>query len=306
MMKKGTRHFLSITDLTLGELQSLLHNASQLKKSARHSSELQGKALAYYSEKPSTRTKLSFQAAIQQLGGWYLDMTGAHISSGKEDARDTARVVSAYADFFAARVFNHSVLEEFAEYSAIPVINALSKFEHPCQALADLLTILEKKGKGATIAFVGDANNVCNSLALGACMLHLTLRVASPTGFELEKRVQEKCGEYSGTLETFSQPEQAVAGADVVYTDAWVSMGDETQKQERLEKFKQFQVNEQLMGLAKKDAAFMHCLPATKGQEVTTQVIEGPQSLVFEQAENRLHTQKALLLHLNQKQEAKK
>jgi len=298
-MKNETTHFLSITDLTPGELESLLGKAGELKKSARQSSQLQGKALAYASEKPSTRTKLSFQAAIQQLGGSYLDMTGAHMSNGKEEAKDTARVVSGYADFFAARVFRHAVLEEFAQYSSIPVINALSDAEHPCQALADLQTILETKGKNATIAFVGDANNVCNSLALGTCMLGLTIRVASPQGYELEKSVKEKCQEYQGKLEIFENAQEAVQGADAVYTDTWVSMGDESQKTERIEKFKHYQVNSQLMGLAKQDAVFMHCLPATKGQEVTTEVIEGRQSIVFEQAENRLHAQKALLLHLD-------
>lgn len=295
---KSVKHFLSITDITPVQLEALLQKAAQLKNSKQHSYPLSDKALAYYSEKPSTRTKLSFQAAIQQLGGSYLDMTGSHASSGKEDAADTARVVSAYANFLAARVFSHSTLEQFAQNSSIPVINALSDAEHPCQALADLLTIAENKGKHATVAFVGDGNNVCNSLALGACMLGLSVKVASPQGFELAESVREKCGSYCGKLETFSNAEQAVIGADAVYADTWISMGSENEKEARMEKFAPFQVNSQLMALAKSDAVFMHCLPATKGQEVTTQVIEGTQSIVFEQAENRLHAQKALLLSL--------
>lgn len=303
-MKSQVCHFLSIADLGTNGLQKVLGMASTVKKTpSRFSRLLAGKGLAYYSEKPSTRTKLSFQAAILQMGGHYLDMADSHLSSGKEDAYDTSHVVSKYADFLAARVFKHKILEEFSASSSIPVINALSEKEHPCQALADLQTLLELKGKTATVAFVGDGNNVCTSLALGACMIGMNVHVSSPKGFELEHWILETCRQYAGCLELFDDPFHAVKDTDAVYTDVWMSMGDEREKQEgREQAFNGFQVNAEMMSLAKKEAVFMHCLPALKRHEVSRDVIEGPQSVVFEQAENRLHAQKALLAYLAHKE----
>lgn len=293
-------HFLSVTDLQESELRSVISRAAEVKKDPRgFSAAMAGKGLAYYSEKASTRTKLSFQAAAYQMGGFYMEMDGCHFSNGKEGARDTAKVVSKYAAFLAARVHSHALLEELALFSEIPVINALSEKEHPCQSLADLQTISEQKPGKPIIAFVGDGNNVCASLALGACMLGLRVRVASPKEFELPPDVVEKCGCYNGTLELFNDPRAAVEGADVVYTDVWVSMGDEAEAEKRLRAFEGFRVSTGLMALADEQAIFMHCLPANKGLEVTKEVIEGPQSIVYQQAENRLHSQKALLLHLS-------
>ncbi len=300
-MHPRSTHFLSISDVEPHSLEGILRKATEIKKNPLgFSAALSRKGLAYYSEKPSTRTRLSFQAAVQQMGGFYMELSNGHSQNGKEDACDTAKVVSKYADFLAARVYEHELLEEFARHSGIPVINGLSDSEHPCQALADLQTIRELKPGKRVIAFVGDGNNVCASLAIGACMLGYNVKVASPPGFELPDDIIAKCCYYDGSIELFSGAREAVEGADVVYTDVWVSMGDESEAQKRLQAFQGFQVNDELIGLAKKDAVFMHCLPAVKGQEVTKEVIDGPQSVVFQQAENRLHSQKALLLHLNE------
>ena len=294
------RSLLEIGDLSPPELELVLDKAAAVKKNpAAFSHSLSGKMLAYYSEKPSTRTKLSLQAAIQQLGGSFADMAGSHLSGGHESVAHTAKVVSNYADFIAARVFSQSFLEEFAEHSQVPVINALSDCEHPCQALADLLTILETAGPSAKIAFVGDGNNVCTSLAIGASMLGMEMRVASPQGYGLAANAVNQCKSHGGKLALFESPADAVAGADVVYTDVWVSMGDEAEAQKRAEAFAGFTVTQELMGLASPGAVFMHCLPCVEGAEVAAEVINGPASVVFQQAENRLHAQKALLLFIS-------
>jgi ornithine carbamoyltransferase len=293
------RNFLEIGDLSPPELRLVLDKAAAVKKNPQafaHS--LSGKMLAYYSQKPSTRTKLSLQAAVSQLGGSFADMAGSHLSGGHENVTHTAKVVSKYADFVAARVFSQSFLEEFAAHSAVPVINALSDIEHPCQALADLETVLETAGPSAKIAFVGDGNNVCASLAIGACMLGLEMRVASPRGYGLPETIVNQCKSYGGKLELFESPSDAVSGADVVYTDVWVSMGDEAESEKRAEAFKGFTVTQELMELAVPGAVFMHCLPCIEGAEVASEVINGPSSVVFQQAENRLHSQKALLLFI--------
>lgn len=298
--KTKVRHFLSVADLSTEELKDVLKRADALKKEGRTPrQDLKGASLAFYTEKPSTRTRLSFQAAVQQLGGYFMDMAGAHISSGKEDVSDTAKMVGLYADFLAARVFQHGLLKELAQHAPIPVINALSDVEHPCQALADVQTIMEHKGRKAKVAYVGDGNNVCASLALACSMTGLQMRVATPKGFGLDADILKKCARFGDFLHCSNEPKEAVDEVDVVYTDVWVSMGDEAEKKARLSAFKGFQVDEKLMKHAAKDAVFMHCLPAQKGLEVSRDVIEGPASVVLSQAENRLHAQKALLLLLH-------
>lgn len=299
MSPTSPRHFLSIADLQPAELTNIFESAKALKSgNSGTATALLGKGLVYYSEKPSTRTKLSFGAAIQTLGGYFLDMSGSQLSAGKEDVADTARTVGKYAHFLAARVYRHSLLEELARHSTIPVINALSEREHPCQALADLLTIHERKGSNARIAFVGDGFNVAASLALGGCMLGHEVHVATPPDFTLSNEIVSKCKNYSGTLTTHTTPKEAVTAADVVYTDVWTSMGQEEEKISREQAFAGFQVNSELMAHAAPGAIFMHCLPAFKGKEVTGEVFESPASVVFDQAENRMHAQKALLLFL--------
>jgi len=294
------RHFLSVTDLTQDELRQVLALADAVKKDPEaYGDRLKGKALAFYTEKSSTRTRLSFNAAITQAGGHFMDLAGSQFGAGKEDVQDTAAMVSLYCDFLAARVYRQDLLEQLARYSRIPVINALSDVEHPCQALADAQTILAHKGPDAKVAYVGDGNNVAASLALACSMLGMHLFVATPGGYELKAAILEKCRAFGDFVHCNHAPEAAVKGADVVYTDVWVSMGDETEKGARVDAFKGFQVNAELMALARKDAVFMHDLPAVKGLEVSREVFESPQSVVLEQAENRLHAQKALLLYLS-------
>ncbi len=303
----SVRHFLSVTDLSKDELREVLALADAIKKNPdAYRTALRGLGLAFYTEKTSTRTRLSFQAAIQQAGGHFMDLTGSQFGAGKEDVDDTARMVGLYADFLAARVFDHQVLEELAKHSRIPIINALSDVEHPCQALADLQTITEHKGSEAAVAYVGDGNNVAHSLALGCSMLGMPLRVATPKEFRMDTAIVKKCRAFGNFVEESNDPKAAVSGADVVYTDTWVSMGDEKEKEERLKAFTGFQVNGALMKRAKKDAVFMHCLPAQKGAEVSKDVFDSPQSAVLDQAENRLHAQKALLLFLHGQTKAQK
>ena len=257
-------------------------------------------------EKPSLRTRVSFEAGMTQLGGHAIYLAPSDIGMGKrESVADTAKVVSSMADIIMARTFSHKTVKKLAKYSKVPVINGLSDLEHPCQILADLMTIWEVKGKlkGLTISYVGDAeNNVTHSLCLGAAILGIHFKCGSPKRYWMKKNVvgnAKKIAQKTKSiiLET-DNPKEAVKDADVVYTDTWVSMGDEREKEKRLKIFKPFQVNKQLMRLAKKDAIFMHDLPAYRGNEVTADVIDGKQSVVFQEAENRLHVQKALLVYL--------
>ncbi|MDO8339643.1 MAG: ornithine carbamoyltransferase [Candidatus Burarchaeum sp.] len=294
-------HLLSITDIDVPTALALAAKAKAKPQQFSHS--LNGKTLAAIFEKPSTRTKLSFQVAITQLGGHFAEITGAHLLNGHEDAHDTANTIGQYADFLLARVHSHGQLEELAAHSPIPVINGLSDAEHPCQALADLLTIGELKGKkGVKVAFVGDCNNVCNSLLLGCALTGIDISVASPQGFGPKGEIIAKAAAYakdSGSIIDYTcSPELAVKDADAVYTDVWVSMGEEQKAEEKASAFAGFQITQELMALAKPDAIFMHCLPAQKGKEVAKEVIEGPQSAIFQQAANRLHVQKAVLLML--------
>jgi ornithine carbamoyltransferase len=266
---------------------------------------LSGKTLAIMFEKPSLRTRVSFELAMRQLGGQTIYLSPAEVGLGqRESVSDVARVLSRYIDAIAARTFSHQTLQNLANYSGVPVINALSDWEHPCQALADLLTIYEKKGelKGLTLAFVGDGNNVARSLMLAASLTGMNFRIATPPGYAIEDNVfnlaQSNAIGSGGEILRTGEPRLAVTGADVVYTDVWASMGQEAEAEARRRAFTGYQVNSELLSLAKEDAIFMHDLPAHRGEEATDEVIDGSRSVVFDQAENRLHMQKALLAEI--------
>ena len=297
------RHFLSIADLSAAELEALLDDADALKRDpVPRDSPLHGKALAMIFEKPSLRTRLSFDVAMRDLGGHSSYLSPAEVGLGRrESVADVARVVSRYVDVVVLRTFAHETLEEFARHASVPVVNGLSELSHPCQGLADIFTIRERKGRlrDVVAAYVGDGNNVAHSLMLCAAKTGMTLRVASPVGFEPLARYRElaaECARSSGArLEYGGDPVAAVGGADVVYTDVWTSMGQEQEYERRRRAFQGFQVNAQLLAYAKRDAIVLHDLPAHRGEEITDDVLDGPQSAVFDQAENRLHTQKAVL-----------
>lgn len=263
---------------------------------------LGGKTLALLFEKPSLRTRVSFDVAMQQLGGHALYLSPAEVGLGeREPVADVARVLSRYVDAIAARTFKHETVEELARWADVPVINALSDGEHPCQALADLLTIYEKKDRwrGLVLAFVGDGNNVARSLMLGSAMVGMEFRIASPQGYCVSRALVDKAESLAAAsgaaVVCVESPQEAVRGADVVYTDVWASMGQEKEQVERRRAFSGYQVNAELLALASPDAIVMHDLPAHRGEEIADEVIEGPQSVVFDQAENRLHAQKAVL-----------
>jgi ornithine carbamoyltransferase len=297
------RHFLSIADLSTAELTELLDDADALKRDPVPSdAPLRGRALAMIFEKPSLRTRLSFDVAMRDLGGHSSYLSPQEVGLGRrESVSDVARVVSRYVDIVVLRTFAHETLEEFAKYASVPVINGLSDLSHPCQGLADIFTIRERKGALTDVvaAFVGDGNNVAHSLMLGAAKAGMTLRVAAPAGFEPLPRYRELAATIArstGARLTYLQdPVAAVRDADVVYTDVWTSMGQEQEYERRRRAFQGFQVNRELLANAKPDAIVLHDLPAHRGEEITDDVIDGPQSAVFDQAENRLHAQKAVL-----------
>lgn len=295
------RDLLSITDLSPEELARVLETARALKDSDDRAL-LAGKMLALVFEKPSLRTRVSFGVAMRQLGGDCIYLSPAEVGLGtREPVEDVARVLSRYVDCIAARTFAHETVEELARWADAPVINALSDGEHPCQALADVLTIEEKKGRlaGISLAFVGDGNNTARSLCLAAAMSGMEFRFASPEGYALPEatveRAQELARRSGGSVACLHDPGEAAKGALVVYTDVWASMGQEEESAARREAFQGYQVGTRIMSLAAPEAIFMHDLPAHRGEEVSAEVIEGPQSVVFEQAENRLHAQKAVL-----------
>ncbi len=296
------RSFLSVMDVSPEELENLLREAEMIKKGKVPSKVLEGKVLAALFLKPSTRTRVSFEVAVRHLGGDLIFLREDELQLIRgEPLKDTARVLGRYVDGIIARVYRHKDLEVLAEYSGVPVINALSDMEHPCQALADMLTVKEKLGRlsGVTLAFIGDGNNVCHSLLLACSMLGVNIKVATPKGYEPAEEIV-KAALARASLETeiqiLNSPEEAVKGADVIYTDVFVSMGDEAEANERLSVFlPRFQVNRKLLSLAKPSAIVMHCLPAHRGEEITEDVLEGTCSVVWDQAENRLHAQKALL-----------
>ena len=295
------RHLISVADLSPRDVQRVVDMALQTKN-GQTVSILGGKTLALLFEKPSLRTRVSFDVAMQQLGGHALYLSPAEVGLGeREPVADVARVLSRYVDAIAARTFKHETVEELARWADVPVINALSDGEHPCQALADLLTIYEKKDRwrGLVLAFVGDGNNVARSLMLGSAMVGMEFRIASPQGYCVSRALVDKAESLAAAsgaaVVCVESPQEAVRGADVVYTDVWASMGQEKEQVERRRAFSGYQVNAELLALASPDAIVMHDLPAHRGEEIADEVIEGPQSVVFDQAENRLHAQKAVL-----------
>ncbi len=298
------KHFLSVADLNGDEIEQLIKQALLMKRGPTERL-LSGKSVALLFEKPSLRTKVSFDIAIEQLGGHPVYLSPAEVGMGKrESVSDVARVLCRYVDGIVARTFAHQTLLTLAEYSSVPVVNALSDLEHPCQALADFLTIYENKNRLAnlTLAFIGDGNNVANSLLLAASLTGVNFHVASPPGYEIKQemlsRSQELAVSSGSRIELTNDPMAAVKDVDVVYTDVWTSMGQEAEAEERRRIFSDYQVNEKLLSLAKKDALFMHPLPAHHGEEVSSGLLDNPHSVVFAQAENRLHLQKALLAKL--------
>ncbi len=298
------KDLLSISDLSSADIRLLISDAADMKAEGWLTS-LSGKTLALLFEKPSLRTRVSFEVAMRQLGGQTIYLSPAEVGLGKrESVSDVARVLSRYLDAFVARTFSHQTLEMLASYSSVPVINALSDLEHPCQALTDLFTIYEKKGEldGLTLAFVGDGNNVANSLLLAAALTGMNFRIASPGGYRIQDRILHLAQEYAvdSGAEIFctEEPHLAVSDADVVYTDAWTSMGQEAEAQQRRQIFADYQVNGELLSLARADAILMHPLPAHHGEEVAEGILDSPASVVFDQAENRMHLQKALLAEI--------
>lgn len=303
------KHFLSITDMTKNEMLGIFKAATQIKKETKAGkarTDLVGKTLVMIFEKPSLRTRLSFEIGMTQLGGHAVYLAPTDIGLGvRESVTDMAKVVSRMGDCLMARVFTHQTICELAASSRVPVVNGLSDWEHPCQILADLFTIWEikKQLSGLKLVFIGDGeNNVCHSLCLAAGIWGMNFVCACPAGFWLKAEIvahgQSLCKKSGGTITQLVDPVAGVKAADIVYTDTWVSMGDEGQKEERLQIFAPYQVTVQLMKLAKPDSLFMHDMPAYRGNEVTSEVIDGVQSIIFQQAENRLHVQKALLLQL--------
>lgn len=300
------RDFLSIDDWTAGELTELLDLSAAVKQyPANYTMMLRGRSVALIFEKPSLRTHVTFDVGVYQVGAHPVYLTQADISLGKrESVHDTAKNLERWVDAVVVRTFAHQTCVDLAGHMRIPVINALTDHEHPCQALGDFLTMREKLGslEGKKLVFVGDGNNVCHSLMLLASKLGMNFVAATPRGYEpapevFKSAVKNAQGKGS-TVEILHNPKEAVKHADVVYTDVWTSMGQEAEQEERRKLFADFQVNAKLMGHARHSALFMHCLPAHRGEEVTDGVIDSPQSVVFDEAENRLHTEKAVLVKL--------
>lgn len=296
------RDVLSLIDLSSEELHALLTKAATLKSNGARD-DLEGKSLALLFQKPSLRTRVSFEVAMRQMGGYTLYLSPQETGIGEREAvQDVARVVSRYVDGIAARVFSHNVILELSRHATVPVVNALSDAEHPCQAMAAMLTLAEHKGSlvGKSIAYIGDGNNVASSLALAAAMTGVSFRIASPSGFELPEELVATVkaqAEMSGAgFFECGNPEEAAQNADLVYTDVWTSMGQEAERARRAAAFGSYQVTEELLCMAHPEAIFSHPLPAHRGEEVTEDVIEHSRSVVFDEAENRLHVQKALLL----------
>lgn len=295
------RDFLTIWDLSTNEIENLIKRAIELKLGAdKNKCPLIGKSIGLFFEKPSTRTRVSFEVGIYQLGGQSIYLNPKEIQLGRgESIADTARVLSRYLNGIVLRTFSHSVIEEFATYSTVPVINGLSDLHHPCQALADIMTIMEKKGrlKGIRLAYIGDGNNVANSLIEASARTGINITIACPEGYEPDPDVLDRArsNENAGEIIILRNPKEAAGMADVIYTDVWVSMGQETESEKKMAKFRDYQINSQLLQCAKKDVIVLHCLPAHRGEEITDEIMDSPNSAVFDQAENRLHTEKALL-----------
>jgi len=300
-MKKD---LISIGDLNINEIHKIFALTKRLK-AKKTTSALKNKTLVFIFQKPSNRTRVSFEVGMYQLGGNVVYLGPQEIDLGvRESIPDVARSLSRYADAIVLRTYGHKNVVELAKNASIPVINGLSDFSHPCQALSDLYTIQEKKGKlkGLTLAYIGDGNNVCHSLMIGCAKMGLNIRVASPKEYEPDKNISEEAeiiGKITGSKVSLGHSSKdAARAADIIYTDVWASMGKEKEAAKRREVFKDFQVNEEIVSYAKKDYIFMHCLPAHRGEEVSEGVFESKNSVVFDQVENRLHVQKAILLML--------
>jgi ornithine carbamoyltransferase len=296
------RHFLDIDRLPLETLQQLMTRAIEMKRALKagegNGKPLAGRMLTMIFDQPSTRTRVSFDVGMQQLGGSTMMLTGTEMQIGRgETIADTARVLSRYVDIIMIRILDHEMLEEMAAASSVPVINGMTKRSHPCQVMADLMTFQERKGPiaGKVVAWSGDTNNVLTSWMHAAAKFDFTLRVATPKEFAPRDQLRYWIEQSDARIELGNDPHWAVAGADCIITDTWVSMGDEKEAARRLNILHPYQVNPQLIGQADKDAIFLHCLPAHRGEEVTDEVIDGPQSAVWDEAENRMHIQKAIL-----------
>lgn len=300
------KHFLTLADLTPAELQFILDLAVQLKaewQAGGNPPLLKGKVLGMVFQKPSLRTRVSFDMAMLHLGGHALYLSPNEIQLGKrESVADVSRVLSRYVQVVMARVFAHADVVELARWSSVPVINGLSDYSHPCQGIADFLTMLEHKGelKGRKLTYLGDSNNVTHSLLFGATKLGMDFALGAPAGYSLRPDVMALAQEFAAVsgskITVTTDPREAIKDADVVYTDTWTSMGQEAEAEERRKIFPPYQVNTALLAYAKPDAIVMHCLPAHRGEEITDEVADGPQSVIFDQAENRLHGQKAILV----------
>jgi ornithine carbamoyltransferase len=296
-----TKDFLSIADLNPGELEELFLLADTLKKDAGRRP-LAGKTAALIFQKPSLRTRVSFEVGVVQLGGHPVFLSNESVGIGqREPAKDIARLLSRYNHLIIARLFEHSLLTDLAQYSTIPVINALTDLSHPCQILADMYTLRQhgKLKKGLKIAFIGDGNNVVNSWLEASVIFPMHFVLAAPKGYEPDKNILNRAGKAGvSTIEVIQDPSAAAKNADILYTDVWTSMGQEAESARRLKAFKGYQVNKKLLALAKPDCVVMHCLPAHRGEEVDNVVLDGKQSVIFDQAENRLHVQKAVMTKL--------
>jgi len=298
-------HFLSIRDLDQKHVLDIFKLTAELKaklKAGQRVTPLAGRTLALIFEKPSLRTRVTFEVAMVQLGGAAVFLSGQDIGPGKrESVPDIARNLSRWVDGIAARVFAHKTLEELARHATIPVINALSDLEHPCQAMADLFTLWERglTLKGLELAWIGDGNNVLNSLLFLCALTGVKVRTACPPGYQPAPDVLEACRALGGQVRVTTDAREAAEGADVIYTDVWISMGQEAERENRLEAFQRYQVTDTLLGFASPKALVMHCLPAHRGEEITDEVLDGPRSIVLDQAENRLHVQKGIVMHLS-------
>lgn len=296
------KDLLTIWDFSAEEVRSILNRSIALKSGAdRMKCPLIGKSIGLFFEKPSTRTRVSFEVGVYQLGAQPIVLSPRELQLGRgETIADTARTLSRYLHGMVMRVFQHETVAEFARHASIPVINGLSNAHHPCQAFADVMTVQERKGRtdGIRFAFIGDGNNVAHSLIEIAARTGLDFVIAAPEGYDPDPAVVQRARSAGGRIAIVRDAREAAAGADVLYTDVWVSMGQEAEADEKVEKFRSFQINDDLLGRAKPDAMVLHCLPAVRGNEITDAVMDGPHSAIFDQAENRLHTEKALLEYL--------
>jgi ornithine carbamoyltransferase len=301
---KNKKDLISLRDVSSKDIFDILKLAKKLKRRPLSRKDAcKDKTMALLFQKPSNRTRISFEVAMVHLGGYVLYLSPREIDMGaRESVKDVGRVLSRYVDGIVARVFRHRDVQDLAAYSDVPVINGLSDMAHPCQGLSDIFTVMETKGmRNVTVAYVGDGNNVLNSLLMACAKTGINIKVATPEGYapdtEIFTEALEEASKNNSRVEKYNDPYKAVEGADVVYTDVWVSMGQESEREKRLKDFKPFQVNDKLMKAAKSDSIIMHCLPAHRGEEITD-VIDGKNSAVYDQAENRMHVQKAILLKL--------